>query len=102
MPQQFRVVQEPPIPTVYSNATRMMFSIYDFRLLFSEQMVEGDGQFVQVDRVGVVMSPQHIKKLMRSVNAKLVEYEARFGPIPEQDDDAQNEEESSPAATDED
>ncbi len=96
--QQFKIVSEPPIPTVYSNATRMLVGVYDFRLLFSEQMVGGDGEFVQVDRIAVVMSPQHIKKLMKSVTEKLAEYEMKFGPIPEEMSEEQN---APSAATDE-
>src|SRR5947209_3015804 len=91
-PRQFKVVSEPPLPTIYTNSSRMMFSVYDFRLMFSEQMVTSDGrEFVQVDRVSVVMSPQHLKKLVSTVSAKLAEYEANFGAIPE-DENGGNEE----------
>jgi hypothetical protein len=101
MPQQFRSIPEPTIPTVYTNATRLMFGVYDFRLLFAEQMVSGDGEFVQVERVAIVMSPQHIKKLMKTVVEKLVEYESKFGPIPEEENQSDEEENAPSAAADE-
>src|SRR6266571_2442685 len=91
-----RLLDEPPIPTVYANATSMMYGLYDFRVMFSEQMVDSDGAFVQVDRVAVAMSPQHMKKLTASFSEKIVEYERKFGVIPE----AEEEENAPPAATD--
>ena len=87
MPQQkppAEIVTEPPIPSVYANSTRMMHSVYDFRLVFSETMMKGDFTVVQVDRVGVAMSPQHLKKLVKTVTEKLAEYEQKFGRIPEE------------------
>ena len=83
-PEQFRTVAEPPLPTIYSNATRFMASVYDFRLLFSEQMVTSEGEFVQVDRISVAMSPQHLKKLIRTMSVRIEEYEAKYGPIPQE------------------
>ena len=85
-PKPVEIVAEPPIPSIYANSSRMMHGIYDFRLVFSENMMRGDFSFVQVDRVSVVMSPQHIKKLVRTVMEKLAEYEQKFGPIPEEPD----------------
>lgn len=95
-PTPVETVAEPPIPSIYANSTRLMYSIYDLRLIFSENMMRGDGAFVQVDRVAVVMSPQHIKKLMKTVAAKLAEYEQKFGPIPEE---AEADSEATAAAT---
>ena len=86
--QKYEIVPEEPIPSIYSNSSRLMYSIYDFRLVFSENMMKGDFALVQVDRASVVMSPQHIKKLISTVTEKLTEYEQRFGPIPESPEDA--------------
>lgn len=81
----FRIVEEPPIPSVYCNGSRLAFGVYDFRMLFSEVMVNSDGEFVQVDRVSVVMSPQHMKRYVASIAAKVREYEEKFGAIPEEE-----------------
>jgi hypothetical protein len=86
----FRVVEEPPMPSIYCNGSRLAFGLYDFRMLFSEVMANSDGEFVQVDRVSIVMSPQHTKKFVETVSAKVREYEERFGAIPE--DEPQKEE----------
>lgn len=84
-PQQVEIVQEPPVTTVYANSTRMMYGIFDFRVLFAEQMLAAGGlKIVQVDRVAVVMSPQHTKRLVKAITEKLAEYERKFGPIPEE------------------
>lgn len=86
MPQQMSVetVAEPPIPSVYTNTTRLMQTVYDFRLIFSEGMMRGDLTIVQVDRVSVAMSPQHLKKLVKTLIEKLAEYEQKYGQIPEE------------------
>jgi len=108
MPPQkpVEIVAVEPFPSVYANSSRLMFSIYDFRLVFSETMMKGDFRVVQVDRVSVVMSPQHIKKLVSIVTKKLAEYEQKHGPIPDapdadvipeiENDDASREENASP------
>lgn len=83
-PKPVEIVAEPPIQSIYTNSTRLMHGIYDFRLIFSENMMRGDFTIVQVDRVAVVMSPQHLKELVKSVTARLAEYEEKFGPIPEE------------------
>jgi hypothetical protein len=80
----FRVVEEPPIVSVYCNGSRLAVGIYDFRFLFAEVMMTSGGEVVQVDRVSVVMSPQHAKRFIESVAAKVREYEDRFGAIPEE------------------
>jgi Protein of unknown function (DUF3467) len=81
--KQFEVVTESPIQSIYANSTRLMFGIYDFRVVFSETMMRSDFTFVQLDRISVVMSPQHMKRLVKTLNDKLIEYEAKFAPIPE-------------------
>lgn len=93
MPQlkPVEIVTEAPIPSIYTNSSRLMHGIYDFRLVFSENMMKGDFSFVQVDRVSVVMSPQHLKKLVSTLTDKLAEYEQQFGLIPEAPEEAKNE-----------
>src|ERR1700737_342643 len=90
--QPFRGVEEPPVVSLYCNGSRLAFGIYDFRLLFSEVMMTSGGEFVQVDRVSVVMSPQHAKRFVESVASKVREYEERFGAIPEETPDDNEEE----------
>lgn len=101
-PRLVETVSEPPIPTAYANSTRLMFSVYDFRVVFTEQMMGKEFDIVQVDRVSVVMSPQHIKQLVKTITAKLAEYEQTHGLIPEAEEPEQPvKRNASPAIADE-
>lgn len=86
MPQAkpIEILAEAPVQSIYANSTRLMYGVDDFRIVFSENMMRGDFSFVQVDRVSVVMSPQHLKRLLRTLAEKVTEYEDKFGPLPEE------------------
>src|SRR5438046_1347739 len=69
-------------PVVYTNATSMAFSIYDFRILFAEQRLGTADKVQHKNLVEVVMSPPHMKQFVKVMAEKLAEYEATFGTLP--------------------
>lgn len=79
--EEVRVAQD-RIPSVYSNVARLAHSGVDFRVVFSEVMMQpGSFDMLQVDRISVVMSPQSMKKFLLAVSEQLRKWEASYGEI---------------------
>lgn len=79
-----RVEHEPieGMPTIYTNSVVVGSSVFDFLLYFG-QLRTAEEDVIKVDQlVRIAMSPQHAKSMIRILEEKLDEYEARFGPIP--------------------
>lgn len=66
--------------SIYVNSSRMGVSPWDVRLTVGQVVELGAGQ-VNQDEATLIMSPQHAKQFLRSLEKTIGSYEEVFGPI---------------------
>src|SRR3989304_820553 len=66
----------------YVNSSRMAVSPWDVRLTVG-QVIEAAGRQVNQDEATLIMSPQHAKQFLQSLEKTIRQYEEMFGAIPE-------------------
>ena len=71
----------PNLPVYYANTSKVNSSFYDIRIVFAEGMQATPTQAVVIDRVSIVMSPEHTKALVEVLTKTLETYEATFGKL---------------------
>jgi hypothetical protein len=76
--------------TLYSNNVGINVSPWDFRLRFGTVTEASRERIVLEYRADVYMSPQHAKIFSKVLQAKVGEYEATFGAIPDLDANVPN------------
>lgn len=74
--------RSPDYKNLYINATRMSISPWDIRIAVG-QVVEIDGKNTNEDAATIVMSPQHAKAFLASLQKSFDLYEERFGKVAE-------------------
>ena len=74
------VGQAPGFRVIYINSSRMAVSPWDVRIVVGQVVEAGSGQQNQ-DEATLVMSPQHARQFLRSLEKTVNSYEEIFGPI---------------------
>lgn len=75
--------QSPLFRTVYSNAARLAYTPWDVRITYSQLTDVSEKGAVIQDEICVVMSPQHAKVLMAMWRDTILQYEGKFGAVPD-------------------
>jgi len=80
-------LRDPQYRDVYSNGSSISISPFDVSIIFQKMSEVSPGQPGLVDQVGVTLSPQQFKALVRSLSETLKAFEESFGglTIPESD-----------------
>lgn len=71
--------EQKPIPYYYANVAKISHSPYEFIIDLGITMPEAPNKAMATARV--VMSPPHIKALLKAIGDNIIKYEDRFGRI---------------------
>lgn len=79
---QIKFVPASDYKEIYIDGARVGITAWDMRIIFSlTRMTTVDS--TNEDLVSVIMSPQHMKAMLKHLDASVGAFEAAFGPIPE-------------------
>ncbi len=71
-------------PVNYANHAEFQMSVWDIRIRFGRIEATRDGGAPEaLPLASIILSPQHAKAVSKVFAEQIVEYEKRFGPIPE-------------------
>lgn len=73
-------VKSPEHKIFYVNSSRMGISPYDVRVIVGQVVEVAEGQ-VNEDQATIIMSPEHAKAFLRSLEKTIASYEETFGEI---------------------
>jgi Protein of unknown function (DUF3467) len=79
-PKELETVRSEKYFRIYSNATHLEVTPWDFTFIFGETKRGGDKAVIE-QSVGIIMSPQHAKAFLKIFNDNLREYEKKVGEI---------------------
>ena len=71
----------PHYRSVYANSALVGFTPFDVRIVLGEVLEVTDDKLVIEEQVKINMSPQHAKSLLGLLDAKVKEYEAKYGSL---------------------
>ncbi len=78
------LIGNPAAPAFYPSVIRLVMSTFDISFFMGQLCLDALGN-PEIREIGrIYFSPQHAKSLALLLPAKIAEYEAQFGPIPDQ------------------